>query len=148
MRGLNWLGLPRPKETRDPSLFVRETQENGHAREQRQLRASALIDGRGVGRRIFDASGGWGGAEGQHNEKFQRACAEWADGELVGAHIGYENDVLCTNDKARGAGKSIFDTENCAWLTSEFGVAFRGVDELVAELATLEQAISDKRAAF
>jgi hypothetical protein len=69
------------------------------------------------------------------DERLRNACAEWADGELVGAHIAYRNDVLCTDDFARAAGRSVFDMTNRAWLIAEFGVAFRTLGELVADLA-------------
>ncbi len=137
MRGSSWMGLPAPKEIRDPSLFAPETAEAARKREQLQLDVSTLIDRRGVGKAAFDAAGGWSERVEDHPaaERLRKACAEWADGELASAHIAYRNDVLCTNDFARAAGKSIFDGKNRSWLTAEFGVVFRTVDELVAEIA-------------
>jgi hypothetical protein len=67
-------------------------------------------------------------------KKVRTACSEWADGELVGAHIAYQHEILCTNDRARTAGTSIFDLANRAWLTNEFGVVFKTLDELIAEI--------------
>ncbi|MDB5411085.1 MAG: hypothetical protein JWL84_5997 [Rhodospirillales bacterium] len=137
MRGQNWLGLPRPQQVEDPTLFVREDRGVAQEREQRQLDVSALIDARGVGKAAFDAADGWNTRtrDAVAAKKLSKACAEWADGELVGAHIAYQNDVLCTNDRARGAGTSIFNATNRSWLTAEFGVRFMTTDELAAKIA-------------
>ena len=93
---------------------------------------------RGVGKAAFDAAGGWDAQpDASFNEKiFAKACAEWADGELVANHIAYRNDVWCTNDLARAAGTSIFDPTNRAWLTAEFGVRFTTLEELTKELSS------------
>lgn len=136
MRGGAWMGLPSPVEIRDPALFV---QTNDPDREKRQIDASARIETRGIGKAAFDAADGWNAQPGaSYNEKiFAKACAEWADGELVAAHIAYRNDVLCTNDLARAAGASIFDPTNRAWLTAEFGVRFATLEELAEKLSSL-----------
>jgi hypothetical protein len=133
MRGGAWLGLPSPVEIRDPALFV---QTNDPGREQRQIDASARIEARGVGKAAFDAAGGWNAQAGvPNNEKvLAKACAEWADGELVASHIAYLNDILCTNDQARAAGVSIFDSANRTWLAAEFGVRFATLEELLGLL--------------
>ena len=86
---------------------VPEVSEAARERAQRQLDVSAVVDGRGVGKAAFDTAGGWS-AEITNEKRFRKACAEWADGELVIAHIAYRNDVLCTHDRARTAGRSIF----------------------------------------
>jgi hypothetical protein len=130
MRGAAWMGLPAPADIRDPALFV---QTNDPEREQRQMDALARIEARGVGKAAFDAAGGWNAQLGApHSEKlFAKACAEWADGELVASHIAYRNDILCTNDRARAAGTSVFDAANRAWLTAEYGVRFATLEELL-----------------
>jgi hypothetical protein len=137
MRGLNWMGLPAPQEIRDPSIFAAETREAKQEREQLQLDASVLIDARGVGRAAFDAAGGWDRRIESlvDDKRLQKACAEWADGELVSAHIAYRNDVLCTNDRARAAGRSVFDPTNRSWLSTDYGVVFKTLAELVEEIA-------------
>lgn len=136
LRGGAWMGLPSPVEIRDPALFV---QSNDPGREQRQIDASARIEARGVGKAAFDAAGGWNPqASAAQNEKvFHKACAEWADGELVAAHIAYRNDILCTNDQARSAGTSVFDSNNRAWLKSEFGVKFATLEEILDQLGSI-----------
>jgi hypothetical protein len=133
MRGSNWMGLPSPQEISDPMIFVPETPEAKHEREQRQLDVSALIDARGVGWAKFDAADGWS-VRIKDTHRFREACAEWADGELVAAHIAYQNDILCTHDHARRAGTSVFDPKNRSWLTSNYGVVFKTIDELLAEI--------------
>jgi hypothetical protein len=135
MRAIAWMGLPAPPELRDPNIFTAETEDERKEREQRQLEGYARITALGVGKAAFDAAGGWGAPPSKRpsDKAFQKACAEWADGELVGAHIGYRNDVLCTNDQARATGSSVFDPDNRARLAREFGVQFLTTAQL-AEL--------------
>lgn len=141
LRGAAWLGLPRPHELRDQTLFA-STDRADNEREQRQIDILTRIKSRGVGRALFDAAGGWQAANGavQNEKMFAKACAEWADGELVAAHIAYRNDILCTNDQARGAGISIFDQTNRAWLLTEFGVRFATLDEVLSEVSNAPKA--------
>lgn len=135
MRTASWLGLPSPPEIGDPALFA-QTAYCDSEREQRQIDALARIEARGVGRAAFEAAGGWQGAGGVplDEKRFRKACAEWADGELVAAHIAYRNDILCTDDQGRAAGRSILDPTNRAWLTAEFGVQFATLDELLSQI--------------
>ena len=136
IRGENWMGLPVPGEISDSNLYVQETPEEANERQSRQLMASSAIDGRSVGNAAFVAAEGWiDRPRTQMEEKeLSRACAEWADGELVAAHIAYRNNVLCTNDRARMAGHSIFDVANRRWLALSYGVVFMTVDELEMSL--------------
>lgn len=134
MRGGAWLGLPRPPEIADRRLFVEETEEARASREQLQIEVSEAIAGRGIGKAVFDAIGGWSG-EPIHaalRKRFIKACAEWADEELVAAHIAYGNDVLCTDDRGRSAGRSVFDPEHRAWLGEQYGLWFASLDELAS----------------
>ncbi len=137
MRGLAWMGLPSPPEIRDPRAFVQQTESERTEREQRQMAVSATMWKRGVGKQVFDAAGGWQAIDQNklHEKKFAKACAEWADGELAAAHVGYRNDFLCTEDRGVAAGLSIFDVSNRSWLASEYGVRFttlKDVAEMVA----------------
>ena len=134
--GQNWMGLPVPIEISDPSLYVSETREEASDREGRQIMVSSMIDARGVGNAAFVAADGWTdrARTPAEDKELSRACAEWADGEVVAAHIAYRNDVICTNDHARSAGHSIFDVPNRAWLTASYGVTFMTVDELAARV--------------
>lgn len=137
MRGLNWMWLPSPPETRDSALFVLETEEERRARELRQMNVFHLISTRGVGLGAVDSIGGWEApiANRSNAIRYQQACAEWADGELAAAHIAYQHDILCTNDRAQASGTSIFDASNRAWLTAHYGVVFKTIHELMAEIA-------------
>lgn len=141
LRGAAWLGLPSPHELGDQTLFA-PTDGADNEREQRQIDILTRIESRGVGRALFDAAGGWqaGNGAAQNEKMFAKACAEWADGELVAAHIAYQNDILCTNDQARGAGLSIFDRTNRAWLLTEFGVRFATLDEVLSEVSNAPKA--------
>jgi len=133
MRTQNWLGLPRPLELGDQSIFVTESTKAVRQREKRQVEISGLIDARGLGKAAFDAVGGWS-TDCADEAELIRACSEWGDGELAAAHIAYDNDVLCTADFGRSAGKSIFDPANRLWLSVEYGVVFRTPSELLADL--------------
>jgi|SRR6185312_1238796 hypothetical protein len=99
LRGIAWLGLPGPAQSFDPSLFASN---DDTERESRQIYAAARIEDRGLGRAAFVSAGGWNGAAADP-KLFSKACAEWADGELVAAHIGYGNDILCTDDHGHTA---------------------------------------------
>jgi hypothetical protein len=133
MRGLNWTSLPEPQEILDPKIYVLETPEAAYERAQRQLDISALIDARGVGYAKFDEANGWS-VRIKDTNRFHEACAEWADGELVAAHIAYQNDILCTCEGAKNA-RTVFNRTNRSWLNANYGVVFKTLDELLAEIA-------------
>jgi hypothetical protein len=134
MDGQNWMGLPRPPEVRSRTHFVSETDIVRHERQRKQIDVFAAIEARGVGKAIFDTADGWTDRPRSTVDEKQliRACAEWADAELVGAHIAYQNDILCTNDMASRPGRSIFDATSRAWLAADFGITFMTVSELIA----------------
>ena len=137
MYGENWMGLPISTEIADQGLYVAEDAEAASERESRQLAASAAIDARGVGKAAFDAVDGWTDRPRTPSEQkdLAKACAEWSDGELVAAHIAYQNDILCTNDRARGAGRSVFDAANRTWLASSQNVVCLTLDELAGRVS-------------
>jgi hypothetical protein len=89
MRGSNFMGLPRPPEILNPRTYIPETKAAAFEREERQIEVTKLIAARGVGKAAFEARGGWRSAETPPTEdkKFFRACAEWADAELVAARL-------------------------------------------------------------
>lgn len=138
MHGENWMGLPIPAEIGDHDLYFIEDGEETRKRESEQLAVSSAIDARGIGKAAFDAVDGWTDRPRTREEEKEliRACAEWADGELVAAHIAYQNNILCTNDRARSAGRSIFDTANRAWLTVSYSVVCLTLNELAARLSS------------
>ena|SRR5208282_6933263 len=67
-----------------------------------------------------------------------RAVAEWADGDSVAAHYGYENEFFCTLDAGKGESKcgdpAILDADNRAWLTEQYGIQFVTIGELARKL--------------
>jgi len=59
----------------------------------------------------------------KEKRQIEKAFAESADGDVVAAHIAFGNDYLCTEDRGGSAvSPSIFNTENRAWLKTEYGV--------------------------
>lgn len=136
MRGMNWMGLPSPTQIAAQHLYAGEPPEGVSQRELRQAELMQEITDQNVGRAGFEALGGWNFSPGNMADakKFQKACAEWSDAELVAAHIAYRHDILCTNDRAKGAGQSIFDCDRRSWLLTRHGVEFRTLDELIAEV--------------
>ncbi|WP_232629603.1 hypothetical protein [Methylobacterium sp. Leaf118] len=64
--------------------------------------------------------------------KIALAFSEWADGDSVALHIGYELDVFCTHDKAKPGRPSVFDQQNRDWLSKIYHVRFMSIGELAA----------------
>ena len=61
----------------------------------------------------------------------KRAVAEWADGDMIAAHISYGIDFFCTEDAGKSAGaNSIFNVENRTWLNQYFGVQIITLSDL------------------
>jgi hypothetical protein len=86
-------------------------------------------------------------ADAAEEQEFARAVREWADSDTAAAHIGYQNDILCTGDTGK-AGDSIFSEQNRAWLTEAYGVKFATINELAAMIdkkrkAVLSQSVPD-----
>lgn len=136
IHGGNWLGLPRPKEIVGNTKFVAENEQERTVREQREIDAFWQIEQRGVGKAAFDAESGWEirTRDKSAERRLSRACAEWADAETVSAHIAYQHDILCTNDRGHRARNSIFNDSNRNWLANTYGVRFMTVEELAATL--------------
>ncbi|MGO9420645.1 DUF2934 domain-containing protein [Roseiarcus sp.] len=60
-----------------------------------------------------------------------RLVAEWADGDALAAHVGYANDIFCTEDFGRSSrGASVLDESHREWLTKTFGIQFATLGEL------------------
>jgi hypothetical protein len=67
-----------------------------------------------------------------------KAIAEWADGDLVAAHIASGNEFLCSEDRGRSAsGPAVFDDCNRAWLKETYGVAILSARELAAQVVEI-----------
>ncbi|MCC8959481.1 hypothetical protein H8B02_40590 [Bradyrhizobium sp. Pear77] len=129
LRGVTWLGLPSPLNNGARPIFE-EDKGNQNEREQCQIAVMERIEARGVGKAIFDAIGGWQAVKSENEKALSKSCAEWADAELVAAHIAYGNDIICTDDHGRASGLSIFDMANRNWLSSEYGVRFITLENL------------------
>ena len=69
-------------------------------------------------------------------KKINRAVNEWCDGDSVASHFAYNNDLFCTEDFGKSAsGATIFESKNRAWLTSQFGIRFVTMEQLVNVLS-------------
>jgi hypothetical protein len=141
VRASAWMGLPTPQapqEFLNPAIFVPETRESTNRRVQRQIEVSTHIEAGGVGKAAFDAAGGWNLPPTTlvNQTRFYKACAEWADGEALAAHVGYGNDVFCTEDFGKsGLKPSVLDGVHRAWLTRDFDVQFATLDQLAEKVA-------------
>jgi hypothetical protein len=59
------------------------------------------------------------------------AVAEWADGDMVSAHVAYQNHYICTRDAAKAAGtNSVFSSVNRVWLEKDYGVKIISPEQL------------------
>ena len=132
MRMTTWLGLSCPILEHYAS-FVSDSDEQLDERDQCRADLQYELNQRNLGQTAFRNLGGWStkGISLEDDKKFSKACAEWADGELVIAHICYKNDILCTNDHANSAGQSVFDSDNRRWLEGSYGVRFKSLQELL-----------------
>ena len=59
----------------------------------------------------------------EFDKRFQKAVAEWVDGDALSAHYASGNEWFCTDDKAGNAGTgSIFHSQNRARVENKFGI--------------------------
>jgi ribosomal protein L30 len=139
------IGAPRPPELLRENNFA--TDDEPCRRQERFFEALRAIEDRGVGMAVIRTlgerikarlglPGPWYKAldkaqNEQEEEQIKKAVREWADGDTVAAHVGYEIDILCTEDKADG---SIFSETNRAWLKEKYGIRIMTLRELAAEL--------------
>ena len=74
-------------------------------------------------------------------EGVSKAIAEWADADLVAAHIAREGDLFCTEDQGKSAKcNSIFSQENKRWLEATYGVCFKNIRNLAMHTSCLTAA--------
>lgn len=136
--------VPIPALMLDLSVFADETDVPTAAiRDNRWGEVVETIEQRCVGsallRSLRETVGGR--AEAIKETDFASAVAEWADGDSVAAHVAYNNDLFCTEDQGKSAGRrSIFDPSNRQWLTVTYGVQFVTVRELAERLRTIRLA--------
>jgi hypothetical protein len=130
--------IPVPALMLDLSVFADETDvPTGAARDNRWGDIMLTIEQRGVGsallRSLQEKAGGR--VDDIEEKAFARAVAEWADGDSVAAHVAYNNDIFCTEDRGKSGGNaSIFDTSNRQWLELTYGAEFDSVKELASRL--------------
>jgi hypothetical protein len=130
--------IPVPALMLDLSVFADETDvPTGAARDNRWGDVMSTIEERGVGsalmRSLQEKAGGR--VDDVEEKAFARAVAEWADGDSVAAHVAYNNDIFCTEDRGKSSGNaSIFDTSNRQWLELTYGVKFDSVRDLGCRL--------------
>ncbi len=150
--GLKLLSVPRagavsvddPEGTR----YVAEPEENKLAqRLERHFDVATAIEARGLGcaqaQRIADEIRAKD--RGNHpfafylgrprnpteRKRINRAIREWADGDSVAAHYGYDIDLFCSEDCGQNArAASVLDNANRAWLTTEYGIQFVTLGQL------------------
>ncbi len=62
----------------------------------------------------------------------QRGFSEWADGDSIASHIAYGDiDVFCSADKGKSnANASVLDAAHRQWLTNDYGVKFKTIEEI------------------
>ena len=154
--GFQVLGAPRIGQPRivdlEGNIYVKEPDEATLAKRlERYHEAGEAIEKRGLGAdQIRTLAKGFADRDKIHEAWFKslvrardiheinavaRACGEWADGDSIATHIGYGNDLFCTEDKGKSAGAaSVLDATNRAWVEETFGVKFVNLSEL-ADLA-------------
>jgi hypothetical protein len=134
--GMRVLSAPRrgsvPTHDLDGSFYFKDPDAASTAlRLQRFATISKAIEARGLGfaRVLKHRRMGHPADTG----KVARARAEWADGDSVAAHFAYGNDLFCTEDRARKAGRhSVMHAAQRAWLKRAFGVEFVSIAGLAA----------------
>ncbi|MBR8360589.1 hypothetical protein KDW10_25015 [Burkholderia vietnamiensis] len=152
--GLRLIKAPRIGGTNieDPegTIYVQQTPQQMTDRHELFCQVIRAIEQRGVGIAVAKSLGqklsqragaaepwfkGLGRASDVHEERqVARAIAEWADGDNLGAHIAYANDLFCTGDLGKSAGNSILDASNRTWLEQTYGVRFVTLPELASML--------------
>jgi hypothetical protein len=71
----------------------------------------------------------------QFTRKFSAAVSEWCDGGSLAAHYAIGNDIFCTQDQGRNAGRSsIFHSENFRILSKRFSIKKMTLEELTSAL--------------
>jgi hypothetical protein len=136
--------IPVPALMLDLSVFADETDvPTAAARDNRWGDIMSTIEQRGVGsallRSLYEKAGGR--VNDIEEEAFARAVAEWADGDSVAAHVAYNNDIFCTEDRGKSAGgASIFDAGNRQWLEFTYSVKIDTVKELASRLRSTRMA--------
>lgn len=76
-------------------------------------------------------SKGLANAPSTEDQDIASAVAEWADGDMVAAHVAYQNHYICTRDTAKAAGEnSVCSASNRLWLEKDYGVKLISPEQL------------------
>ena len=144
------IGLPRPQFLQDQWFALESDRQSTRDRQERFFAAAREIEARGVGKAVVEKIGNsFVQAQGTHESWFEglayaqtkqdlkqvaNAVSEWADGDAVATHIGYQNNLFCTRDKGVGAVNSVLNVANRTWLNSNYGVEFVTVSGLASRV--------------
>jgi hypothetical protein len=145
------LGQPMPAELLQTNVYVSLSDVELGEKHDRQFAVEREIQARNVGFAVIkkiserielrtpEKGLAWfeylsmASDEAEQNE-IKKAVAEWADGDSLASHIGYENDFFCTEDVGKSSGLSIFDANNRNWAEVNYGVRFVTIVELADEI--------------
>lgn len=133
------IGQPSPAIAQDKANFPSESSSEMSDRQNRTFAALREIEPRGVGKSQVEAlgqavlqrtgkTGPWWSnldqATANEVSQIAGAVGEWADGDSIAAHLGYQNDFFCTEDQGISAGNSILNSDNRLWLEQKHNVRF------------------------
>jgi len=142
------IGLDIPAEV--SALYPIETDEERALRQKQTSEFIRAVEGRGFGKDLIEQigndigdrlslRGAWHQFLRMSSIQAEQgliadAIGEWADEDAVAAHIGYGNNIFCSNDFGKTASKklgdSILSPANRSWLNNNLGVQFIKLDEL------------------
>lgn len=143
------IGQPSPEIILEKANFPSETSPEMGERQERTFAVLREIEPRGVGKhqvevmgnaiskRIGKAGPWWSNLDQATPTEISQVAAavgEWADGDSVAAHIGYRNELFCSEDMGVTAGTSILNIDNRRWLENRYGVKFVTLVELASVL--------------
>jgi hypothetical protein len=128
----------------DRALFHDRNEKTGECSRQIEARNCGIAFMKELGRK-YSGVGHWlegiRKAPDSEENAISKAVAEWADGDSVAAHVGYQNEIICTRDMAGASGAtSIFSMPNRKWLKDMYGVIIVQPEELVAVLTAASAA--------
>jgi hypothetical protein len=148
--GFKFTRLPRvgaPKLTYPDNYWAIDDKFEIGERQRRSFKCVRFIESLGAGKgelmRKLEANGGGLVQKTKADDtitekKYASAVGEWVDGDALAANYGYGIDYFCTNDQAKGAGKSsIFHPDNLSKLESYFPVNVVTPTTLLARLGEL-----------
>ena len=140
---------PSPPITQEEANYPAQTSADKGKRLDRTFAALREIEPRGVGKQQIEALGStiskrvgragpwWANLDRATQAEISQiasAVGEWADADSIAAHIGYQNELFCTEDQGITAGSSILNDANRGWLSNKYGIRFVTLAELASML--------------